>query len=198
MKIIIIGATGTIGKKVASSLEKEHEVIKVSNRNGAFTVDTGSKSSIEELFKKVGPFDALVAATGSAHLGDMVGLTDDDFKVGIESKLLAQINLVLIGQHYINEGGCFTLTSGILSEDPIPQGAACTTTDAAVNAFARAAAIDLNRGIRINAVAPGVVEDSPALFRYFPGHIPVSMQRVVAAYHRSLFGGHTGEVFRAY
>lgn len=94
MKIIIIGATGTIGKKVASSLEKEHEVIKVSNRNGAFKADTGSKSSIEALFKRAGPFDALVAATGRAHPGDMTGLTDEEFKVGIESKLLAQINLV--------------------------------------------------------------------------------------------------------
>jgi NADP-dependent 3-hydroxy acid dehydrogenase YdfG len=127
MKIIIIGATGTIGQKIASSLEKEHEVIKVSNRNGAFKVDTGSRASIEGLFKRVGPFDALVAATGRAHLGDIAGLTDEEFKVGIESKFLAQINLVLIGQHYINEGGTFTLTSGILSEDPIPQGAACTT-----------------------------------------------------------------------
>ncbi|MBN9379117.1 MAG: short chain dehydrogenase [Chitinophagaceae bacterium] len=187
-----------MGKRVASSLEKEHEVIKVSNRNGVFKVDTSFKSSIEALFKEIGPFDALVAAMGRAHLGDITGLTDKEFKIGIESKLLAQINLVLIGQHYINDGGCFTLTSGILSEDPIPQGTACTTTDAAVNAFVRAAAIDLKRGIRINAVAPGVVEDAPALFPYFPGHIPVSMQKVAAAYHKSLFGGHTGEVFRAY
>lgn len=163
-----------------------------------FKVDTSFKSSIEALFKEIGPFDALVAAMGRAHLGDITGLTDKEFKIGIESKLLAQINLVLIGQHYINDGGCFTLTSGILSEDPIPQGTACTTTDAAVNAFVRAAAIDLKRGIRINAVAPGVVEDAPALFPYFPGHIPVSMQKVAAAYHKSLFGGHTGEVFRAY
>lgn len=198
MKIIVIGATGTIGKRVVSSLTNEHEIIEAGNRTGAFKVDTDSKSSMEEFFKSIGPFDALVATMGRAHLGNFAEMTDEHFKIGIDSKLLAQINLVLIGQRYIKPGGSFTLTSGILSEDPIPQGVACTTADAAVNAFVKAAAIELKYDVRINAVAPGVVEDSPALFKFFPGHIPVSMGKVVAAYHKSLFGGHTGEVLRAY
>ena len=94
-------------------------------------------------------------------------MTDAEFRVGINSKLLGQINLVLIGQHFINPKGSFTLTSGSLSEDPIVLGAAVSTVNGAVDAFVRAAAIETENGVRINAVAPGVVEESPAYFHIF-------------------------------
>ncbi|OOQ56803.1 short chain dehydrogenase [Mucilaginibacter pedocola] len=195
MKIIIIGATGTIGKRVTAALSKEHEVIKVGSKSGDLQVDISSPESIEAFYKQAGAFDALVCVSGDAHFGPFATMTDADFRKGVNSKLMGQVNLVLIGQRYINPKGSFTLTSGSLATDPVAYGANASTLNGAINSFVIASAIELENGVRINAVAPGVVEDSPAYFPYFPGDIPVSMERVTQAYVKSAFGAQTGQVY---
>jgi len=184
MKIIIIGASGTLGKKITAFLEPDHEIIKVGSKSGNINTDINSPAAIEAMYKQAGPFDAVISATGSGHFGPLKTMTDADFRKGIDSKLLGQINLVLIGQHYIRPKGSFTLTTGILN--------------GAIEAFVRAAAIELENGIRINVVSPNVVEDSPSFFPYFPGHIPVSMDRVVNAYVKSVLGAQTGQVIKVH
>jgi NAD(P)-dependent dehydrogenase (short-subunit alcohol dehydrogenase family) len=193
MKIIVIGATGTIGRKVAAELGKNHDIIKVGSKSGDLQADISSPASIEALFQKTGPFDALVNVSGDGHFGPLKTMTDKDFRKGIDSKLMGQVNLVLIGQHYINAKGSFTLTAGILTHDPIPVGVNLSAVGGALEAFAKAAAIELENGVRINVVSPGVVEDSPHYFPFFPGHIPVTMDRVVAAYVKSVLGAQTGK-----
>ena len=198
MKIIIIGATGTIGKHITSALQKDHEVIKAGSKSGDLQVDITSPESIERFFEQIGKFDALVSATGSAHFGPLNTMKDADFRVGINSKLMGQINLVLTGQHYINPKGSFTLTSGILSHDPILLGANLSAVNGAINGFVKSAAIELDNGVRINAISPGVFEESPDYFPYFSGHIPVKMDRVTQAYIKSVLGALTGQVIEVY
>ena len=198
MKIIIIGATGTLGKHVTTALEKEHEVIKAGSKSGDITVDITSPVSIENFFKQTGAFDALISITGKGYFGPLGTMTDADFRVGIDSKLMGQINLVLTGQHYINPKGSFTLTSGILSEDPIILGVNLSAVNGGIEAFVRAAAIELANNVRINAVSPGVVEDSPGFFPYFQGHIPVTMERVTQTYIKSVLGALTGQVLKVF
>jgi NAD(P)-dependent dehydrogenase (short-subunit alcohol dehydrogenase family) len=195
MKIIIVGATGTIGKHVTAALQKEHEVLKVGSKSGDLNVDISSPQSIEEFYKQAGAFDALVSVSGDGHFGPLTSMKDADFRKGIDSKLMGQVNLVLIGQHYINPKGSFTLTSGSLAEDPIVLGANLSTLNGAINGFVRSAAIELDNGIRINAVAPTVVEESPVYFPFFPGQIPVSMKRVTNAYVKSVLGAQTGQAY---
>jgi NAD(P)-dependent dehydrogenase (short-subunit alcohol dehydrogenase family) len=197
MKIIFVGASGTIGSKVVTALEGEHEIIKVGSKTGDIKIDMTSPSSIEDMFKMVGPFDAVVSAAGSGYWGPLANLNDAGFRKGLDYKLMGQVNLVLIGQHLINSGGSFTLTSGILSEDPVVGGSAVSAVNAAINSFAIASAIELKNDVRINAVSPGVVEDSPELFPAFPGHTPVPMDKVVAGYLRSILGAGTGQVIKA-
>ncbi|MDN3580818.1 short chain dehydrogenase [Mucilaginibacter flavus] len=196
MKIIIIGATGTIGKHVTAALQKEHEVVKAGSKSGDVQVDISSTASIENLYKHVGAFDALVCVSGDGHFGPLGNMTDADFRKGIDSKLMGQVNLVLIGQHYINPKGSFTLTSGSLAEDPIVLGANLSTVNAAIDGFVRGAAIELQNGVRINAVGPTVVEESPGYFPFFPGTIPVTMDRVTQAYVKSVLGAQTGLTYK--
>lgn len=196
MKIIIIGATGTIGKHVTTALAREHEIIKAGSKSGDLQLDISSIESIESFYKAAGKFDALVCVSGDGHFGPLSSMKDTDFRIGINSKLMGQVNLVLIGQHYINPKGSFTLTSGSLAEDPIILGANLSTMNGAINGFVQGAAIELENGVRINAVAPGVVEESPAYFPYFPGHIPVAMERVTQAYVKSALGGQTGQIYK--
>ncbi len=198
MKIIIIGASGTIGKVVTEELSKRHEIIKASRSKGDIQVDILSPKSIEAMYKRVGKFDALVSTTGEGHFGPLKTATDKDYRKGIESKLMGQVNLVLIGQHYINAKGSFTLTSGILGEDPVLLGSNLSLVNGGINSFVIAAAIELENNVRINVVSPGVVEDSPSHFPFFPGHIPVSMDNVAAAYVRSIEGGLTGKIIKVF
>src|SRR5690348_1866293 len=114
MKIIIIGATGTIGKHVVKALEKDHEVIKAGTKTGDVQVDISDPDSIKAMYEKAGAFDALICIAGDGHFGPLESMTDSDFRVTVNSKMMGQVNLVLIGQHYINPNGSFTLTSGSL------------------------------------------------------------------------------------
>lgn len=198
MKIVIIGATGTIGQQVTNLLSKKNEVIRVGATKGDYQVDITSEESVEKLFKTLGPFDALVSTTGKAAFKPLKEMSGTDFQIGLLNKLMGQVNLVLIGQHYINPSGSFTLTSGILSEDPILAGTALSTVNGAINSFVRSASIELKNDVRINAVSPGVVEDSSEFFDAFPGHIPVKMEVVTAAYYKSVMGALNGQIIKAY
>jgi short-subunit dehydrogenase len=119
MKIIIVGATGTIGKKVAAELRKRHEIISAASKSGDVQVDISSSQSIREMYRKAGKIDGVISATGNGHFGPFDTMTEEDFYVGIRSKMMGQINLVMIGKEFINDNGSFTLTSGILYNDPV-------------------------------------------------------------------------------
>lgn len=198
MKILIVGATGTIGSKVTADLEENHDIIKIGSSSGDIQADITDSESIEELFEEVESFDALVSATGAGHFGPISEMTEDDFRVGLNSKLMGQINLVLKGQDYINPKGSFTLISGILSEDPVYASSNLAAVNGAINGFVKAASMELENGVRINAISPGVVEGSPDFFDAFPGHKPVAMDDVVLGYRKSVLGNITGEVVEVY
>lgn len=198
MKIIIVGATGTMGKHLTSAFEKEHEVIKAATSGGDIQVDITSAESIKNMFKKVGPFDALISTAGPTFVGPWKKLNDVTFRQGVEGKMMGQINLVLIGQNYINPKGSFTLITGALSHDPQKNFANASAANGAVEGFVRAAAIELENGVRINAVSPTVIENSPQYFPFFPGDIPVTMQQLEYGFRKSVFGANTGQVIKPY
>ncbi|MEO6978937.1 MAG: short chain dehydrogenase [Mucilaginibacter sp.] len=196
MKIIIVGATGTMGQYLAGAFETEHEVIRVSSKGGDIRADITSAESIENMFRQAGPFDALICTAGPSYVGPWKNMTDREFGKGIAGKLMGQVNLVLIGQHYINPKSSFTLISGALTHEPQLNFANASAANGAVDAFVRAAAIELENGIRINAVSPTVIEDSPQYFPFFPGEIPVTMKQLEFAFRKSVFGANTGQVIK--
>lgn len=194
MKIIIVGASGTMGQYLTSVFEKEHEIIKVNTTSGDIPTDITSVQAIEAMYKKAGSFDALICTAGSTFVGSWTNLNDQTFRKGIEGKLMGQINLVLIGQHYINPKGSFTLITGALTHEPQQNFANASAANGAVEAFVRAAAIELGNDIRINAVSPTVIENSPQYFPYFPGEIPTTMRQLEFGFRKSVFGANTGQI----
>lgn len=197
MKIILVGASGTIGQAIDRELRERHDIVRVGRNSGELQVDITDPASIRRLFEQTGPFDALISAAGNAHFGALEELTAKEFAVGLDDKLMGQINLVLIGREFANDGASFTLTSGVLSEDPIRYGAAVSTVNAALDGFVRAAAIELPRGLRINGVSPTVLEESlPAYGPYFRGFKAVPAATVALAYAKSAEGLQTGQVYR--
>lgn len=196
MKIIIVGATGTMGQYLSAAFEKEHEIIRVASKGGDIQANITSRESIENMFKQVGRYDALISTAGPTYVGPWSKMGDAEFWKGVEGKMMGQINLVLIGQHYINPKGSFTLISGALTEHPQKNFANASAANGAVEGFVRAAAIELENGIRINAVSPTVIEDSPQYFPYFPGEIPTTMRQLEYGFRKSLFGAHTGQIIK--
>ncbi|WP_341908428.1 short chain dehydrogenase [Fluviicola taffensis] len=196
MKIIMVGAFGTMGEYLSKAFENEHEIIKVGTKSGDVQVDITSTESIENMFRQVGEFDALISTAGPSYVGPWETLTNETFRKGVDGKMMGQINLVLIGQRYINPKGSFTLITGALSHDPQLNFANASAANGAVDGFVRAAAIELKNGIRINAVSPTVIENSPQYFPYFPGDVPVTMRELEFAFRKSVFGANTGQVIK--
>ncbi|MDM5053303.1 short chain dehydrogenase [Aeromonas dhakensis] len=197
MKIVIVGASGTIGSAVSDLLAKDHQVIRVGHSQGDATVDMRDPASIKALFAKLGQFDALVVASGSVAFNALTEMTDEQWQVGLESKLMGQINLTRAAIPHLNDRGSITLISGILSEEPINWGTSATTINGAIDHFVKAAACELPRGLRINVVSPTVLTESMDKYTsFFPGFVPVPAARVAQAYQRSVLGVQTGQVFR--
>ncbi|WP_159864960.1 MULTISPECIES: short chain dehydrogenase [unclassified Raoultella] len=196
MKIVVIGASGTVGRAVTAELSRQHEVIRVGRTQGDHQVDITSQHSVQALFEKTGQVDAIVSASGSLFFGPLATMTDEDFNQGLQDKLLGQIRLALTGQHYLNDGGSITLISGIVAHEPIAQGVNATTVNAGLEGFVRAAACELPRGIRINLISPTVLTESAAAYDgFFPGFISVPAAMVAQAYRRSVEGVQSGRIY---
>lgn len=195
MKILVIGASGTIGKFVATTLSERHEIVKAGSKSGDVQVDIKDSGSIRKMFDNVGKIDAVVSAVGKVHFGEFAKMTEAEIGIGIKDKLMGQVNLVLAGRDFVKDDGSFTLTSGVLSHDPIRFGVGASLVNGAIDSFVRAAAIEMPRGIRINSISPGVLEESlPSYGPYFLGHDAVPGKRVANAYVKSVEGLLTGQI----
>ena len=159
-KIIVVGASGTIGRAVADLLEQENQIVRVGNRQGDITVDLGDKSSIEKMLDRIGEFDAVISAAGASRFGTLGEATDEDFMVGIGNKLMGQVHLARLAEPRISENGSITLTSGLLGQTPWPGTVPTAMVNAALDGFVRAAALDIGKGIRINSVSPIFVSET--------------------------------------
>jgi NAD(P)-dependent dehydrogenase (short-subunit alcohol dehydrogenase family) len=199
MKVLIVGANGTLGKAVAAELGARHEVVGASRSHGDVRVDLRDTVSIEAMFRAVGTVDAVVCAAGKVPFAPLGELTEAQYLEGLQDKLLGQIRLVNTGTPHLRDGGSFTLITGILTEQPILSGAVASTVNGAVEAFVRAAAIELPRGIRINAVSPTVLTEAMQAYApYFRGFEPVSAARAAMAFSRSVEGRQTGQVYKVW
>lgn len=193
MRIVVVGATGTIGRELVKALRPDHEIVEVAHRHGPLRVDLGNKPSIEGLFDEVGPCDAVVCAAGVARFGPLAELGDADFNASLANKLMGQVNLVRVGRRYLREGGSFTLTSGVLAREPVEGSAAISMVNAGLEGFVRAAALELEGGQRINVVSPPWASETlAALGRDPAGGLPAA--QFVPAYRASIEGSRTGEV----
>jgi len=193
MKIIIIGASGTIGKGIVQLLAPNHKLVKVGHRSGDFTVDLASKDSIKKLFDDVGAVDALISAAGAATFGSLDELTDDSFMLALTNKLMGQVNLVRMGRSKINDNGSITLTSGMLSQNPMPGSASISMVNAGLEGFVRAAALEMPRGVRINAVSPVFVKETMEILGMDSTH-GMPSQKVALAYKEAVESQRNGEV----
>jgi NAD(P)-dependent dehydrogenase (short-subunit alcohol dehydrogenase family) len=196
MRIAVIGGTGTIGKAVVTELSRQHEVVAVGHNSGIWRVDIASPASIGALFHALGSLDAVVCTAGAAVFKSYQELTDADYAFGLANKLMGQVNVVRLGSRSVRDGGSFTLTSGVLSQEPMKGSASISMINAGLEGFVRAAALELPRGIRVNVVSPPWVQETLHGLG-MKGIVGLPAMQVARAYAVSVDGRHTGAVIDA-
>ncbi|OJJ15668.1 short chain dehydrogenase [marine bacterium AO1-C] len=202
MKILIIGGNGTLGKIVRDHYKAKHEVLIAGRNSGDVQIDLADNASIqqglEKAHEKTGKLDAIICIAGEAKWAPFAELTEDDYYIGLRSKLMGQVNLVRIGQNFLNPEGSITLTTGILADDPVIKTASAAMVNGAIHSFVQAAALEI-KDFRLNVVCPGLVEDSVEKYRdYFPGHHPIPMQKMLRGFIRCVEGHQHGEIVKIY
>jgi NAD(P)-dependent dehydrogenase (short-subunit alcohol dehydrogenase family) len=199
MKILIIGGKGTIGRKVSSHLNEKHEVLIAGRTSGDYLVDLTDINSIRSTLASIPSLDSIICIAGEAKWDDFKDLSEEDFYIGIRSKLMGQVNLVRIGQDYLKSNGSITLSTGILADDPVVKTTSAAMVNGGLHSFVKAVALEIENELRVNVVSLGVVEDAYEKYKdFFPGHNPVAMNKVVNAYVRSVEGRGNGEIIRVY
>jgi NAD(P)-dependent dehydrogenase (short-subunit alcohol dehydrogenase family) len=194
MRILIIGAHGTIGSEIVKALSGEHEILEASRSSSDLHVDITDPSSIRALYEQVGLVDAVISAAGGGAWKPLDALTDEDFALSLRYKLMGQVNVVRYGLAHVRDGGSITTTSGILSRSPIPGSAAISLVNAGLEGFTRAAALEAPRGIRINVVSPPWVTETLIAMGSTDLSHGLPAATVAQAYVRSVTGTDTGQV----
>ena len=196
MKVMVVGGTGTIGSAVVRLLAAEHEVVAVGGSSGELRVDIAAPDTIRRLFEQVGRVDAVVSCAGQAAFRPLEQLSEEDLRFSLGNKLMGQANLVRLGMEHVADGGSFTLTSGVLAQEPMPGSAAISLVNAGLEGFARAAALEAPRGIRVNVVSPPWVSETLTAMGMDPsGGLPADT--VALAYREAVSGVGNGEVLDA-
>ena len=191
MRILVVGATGTIGRAVVAALSADHEIVAVSRRSTPLTVDLAVPASISDMYRAAGKVNAVVCAAGEARFAPLAQLSDEDFQFCLNNKLMGQVNLVRIGFDHVADGASFTVTSGILARSPMTGSAAISLVNAGLEGFVRAAALEAPRGIRVNVVSPPWVTETLQALKMDPSHgLPAAV--VARSYVRSVTGTETG------
>lgn len=198
MKTLIIGSSGTIGKAVVNELKDDTDIITANRHSGDYQVDITDASSIKQLFHQINQLDAIICVAARGVVFKPVrDMTLDDYHQSIHQKLLGQISIVLHGLDILNDKGSITLTTGMMNHDYVANGSAASMVNNAIEGFAKAAALDMPRGIRLNVVSPALLEESAEKYAHIcPGFEPVSSQKVARCYRKSLYGIQNGQVFR--
>ena len=202
LRILVIGASGVLGRAIVAELAARHDIFPAGSASGDIRIDIADPDSIAAGLKAAGALDAVVCAAGAVNFTPLAAikpavLEQSSYGLGLANKLMGQVNLALAARDALNDGGSITLIAGVLSQVPIAAGSSASMVNAALEAFAMAAAIEMPRGIRINVVSPTVFEELMAAYGpFFRGFDPTPVARAARAFSRSIEGLETGKTYR--
>jgi NAD(P)-dependent dehydrogenase (short-subunit alcohol dehydrogenase family) len=202
LRILVVGASGVLGRAVVAELGARHEIIAAGSKSGDVRIDIADPASIKAGLAAAGTLDAVACAAGAVNFTPLgaiapAAIADSVYGLGLANKLMGQVNLTLAARDCLAEGGSITLIGGVLADEPIVAGSSASMVNGALEAFARAAAIELPRSLRINVVSPTVfVESMEGYAPFFRGFEPVPVAKAALAFSRSIEGRQTGQVYK--
>ena len=203
-RILVIGASGVLGRAIVAELSPRHDIVSAGSKSGDIRIDIADPASIIAGLKAAGPLDAVACAAGTFNFFPLsefkpAPIEQSGYGLGLANKLMGQVNLALAARDHLKDGGSITLITGVLSSAPIAGGSSGSMVGGAVEGFVMGAAVEMPRGIRINAVSPGVFEEAMAEYApFFRGFDPVPVARAARAFSRSVEGLETGKTYRVF
>ena len=194
-KIIVVGATGKLGRVVVEGLRKDYEVIRAGRSGPDLKIDAFDFESVSDILASVGPFDGLVSCIGGTPFKTFEELTMEDFAAGLSTKCFSQLNLAKAAIPFLSENGSITLTSGIIGDEPIIAGSCAAAANGALNMCVSTLAAEYAGKLRINVVSPSIIENSVDHYgMLFDGFEPTSNESIIHAYRRTISAPITGRV----
>ncbi|MEU6206260.1 glucose 1-dehydrogenase [Micromonospora musae] len=127
---------------------------------GDLTEERHCRELVERAVADLGGLDLLVNVAGYQMSQDqgILGISTEQFDRVMKTNLYAMFWLCRAAVPHLPEGSAIINTSSIQAAEPSPQLLDYATTKAGIANFTKALAADLaDRGIRVNAVAPGAV-----------------------------------------
>ncbi|MEV6879672.1 short chain dehydrogenase [Amycolatopsis sp. NPDC051128] len=156
MKIVVVGATGLVGRAVVAALEARHEIVSVSRRSPV-RADLRDLASLGGLFETAP--DAVVCCAANVPLRPLGDLTAEQVADDLRGKLLGQVELARLSAERLPAGGSITLTGGTFTE-PIPGSGLGALVNAGLESFVRSVGAERPHGPRINVVSPGWIRET--------------------------------------
>jgi NAD(P)-dependent dehydrogenase (short-subunit alcohol dehydrogenase family) len=200
LRILIVGASGVLGRAIVEELSRRHDIVLAGSKSGDIRIDIADPAGL----RAAGALGAVVSAAGVFNFLPLsefrpAPIDQSSYGLGLANKLMGQVNLALAARDHLNGGGSITLITGVLSSAPIAGGSSGSMVGGALEGFVMAAAIEMPRGIRINAVSPGMFEESLTEYGpFFRGFDPVPVARAARAFSRSVEGLQTGQTYRVF
>ena len=202
LRILVIGASGELGRAVVAELSPRHDIVTAGSKSGDVRIDISDPDSIVAGLKAAGTLDAVVCAAGAVNFAPLSAISPatlekSSYGLGLINKVMGQVNLALAARDVLRDNGSISLIAGVLADDPIVAGSSASMVNGAIESFVKAAAIELPRGLRINAISPTVFEESMGGYGpFFRGFDPVPVLRAARAFSRSVEGRQTGQVYK--
>ncbi|NND33960.1 MAG: SDR family NAD(P)-dependent oxidoreductase, partial [Saprospiraceae bacterium] len=160
MDILLIGATGTIGKEIEKlGKKREHQIFSVSRQSHP-SINIDEYTSLQGYFREAPAFDTIICTAGHASFGKLEDLSEKEIKTGLNSKLLGQINLVKVAVPKLKSGGTIILTGGMLAYAPWPATSNIATINAGLQGFVKAVNLELTDRKRVVIVHPPLVAET--------------------------------------
>jgi NAD(P)-dependent dehydrogenase (short-subunit alcohol dehydrogenase family) len=152
-----------LGRDAAALAATAKAVRQAGGRADSFVADVTDRTRLREIARDLGPLDGLIAAAGISGMTPVDGDADAFFDEILATDLTGPWNTVRAFLPRLGAGGRIVLVASVLGRFGVPGYGAYCAAKHGVRGLAKALALELiDRGIVVNAVAPGWVDTDMA------------------------------------
>jgi predicted dinucleotide-binding enzyme len=159
-RVLVVGASGTLGAAVRTELEEQGYEVVGASRSGEYQFDMTKPESVSDLFDHLGAVDHVVVTAGLAAFKPLREMEASVMQESASNKFLGQLHVAKEALQRISTGGSVVLTSGQLAQHPMPGSSMVSAVNAAIEAVARAAALEDLDGRFLHVVSPGWIKET--------------------------------------